>query len=267
MNSGQCDLPEPFWKTAISKVEPNKILVRGYDLIELVGKYSYADLTYLLWRGELPSTEQSQMMDALLTVCLEHSLNSPSVDATIFVASSGVPLQAAVSAGVSAMGDWHGGAIEAAAKILQEGVTREKHSNLSTKTVAEEILKFHRESDRRIPGYGHPTHSNDPRTKRLMEIAEKTHFYGNHVKLALAVERLTEKVFGRHLILNVDGCIAAIISDMGFDWRIGKGFFIVSRTPGLVAHAYEQMYLDKPYKAAEWDKISYTGPAERKTPD
>jgi len=66
--------------------------------------------------------------------------------------------------------------------------------------------------------------------------------------------------------LNVDGCIAAIISDMGFDWRLGKGFFIVSRTPGLIAHAYEQMYYDKPYKSAPWSEIDYTGPSERKVP-
>ena len=83
------EMSEPFWKTAISRVEPNKIVVRGYNLVDLVGKYSYADLTYLLWRGELPSAEHSRMMDALLTVCLEHSLNAPSVDATRFVASSG----------------------------------------------------------------------------------------------------------------------------------------------------------------------------------
>jgi len=259
-------LVEPFWKTAISKVEPNKILVRGYNLTELVGKYSYADLTYLLWRSELPSSEESHMMDALLTVCLEHSLNSPSVDATIFVASSGVPLQTAVSAGVSAMGEWHGGAVEQAAKLLQDGVTREKNMNLSTEIVAEEILRSHRDSDRRISGYGHSTHTNDPRTKRLLEIADQNHFHGDHVGLALMIERLTEKIFNRRLILNVDGCIAAIMSDMGFDWRLGKGFFIVSRTPGLVAHAYEQMYFDKPYKAAEWDQITYTGQAERKIP-
>jgi citrate synthase len=115
--------PEPFWRTAISRVEPNKILVRGYDLMDLVGKYTYADLTFLLWRGELPSAEQSRMMDALLTVCIEHSLNAPSVDATRFVASSGVPLQAAVSAGIAAIGEWHGGAIEQAAKMLQEAVS------------------------------------------------------------------------------------------------------------------------------------------------
>jgi len=78
---------------------------------------------------------------------------------------------------------------------------------------------------------------------------------------------LTEKFFRKHLILNVDGCIAAVISEMGFDWRIGKGFFIVSRTPGLVAHAFEQMYNDKPYKAPGWKEIVYTGRAERAAPE
>lgn len=257
---------ERFWKTAISKVEPNKILVRGYNLMELVGKYSYSDLTYLLWKGELPSPNQSRMMDALLTVCLEHSLNAPSVDATIFVASSGVPLQTAVSAGVAAIGEWHGGAIEQAAKILQDGIAHMKDAQLSSGEVAEEILRERSERKERIPGYGHPTHTNDPRTKKLLEIVKETHIAGPHVELAQKIEALTEKFFHKHLILNVDGSIAAIISDMGFDWRIGKGFFIVSRTPGLIAHAYEQMYQNKPYKAPEWNEIAYTGPPEREVP-
>ncbi len=260
------NLSEPFWKTAISKVEPNKILVRGYNLMDLVGKYNYADLTYLLWRGELPSPNHSRMMDVLLTVCLEHSLNAPSVDATRFVASCGVPLQSAVSAGVAAIGEWHGGAIEEAAKMLQEGVSRMKEAQLTAEETAEEILRKLRDRKEKVPGYGHPTHTNDPRTKKLLEVATETHVYGPHVELAQAMESLTERFFHKHLILNVDGCIAAIISDMGFDWRLGKGFFIVSRTPGLIAHAYEQMYNDKPYKAAHWSEIVYTGPPERKPP-
>jgi citrate synthase len=257
-------LSEPFWKTSISKVEPNKIIVRGYNLIDLVGNYNYSDLTYLLWRGELPSRNQSRMMDALLTACLEHSLNAPSVDATRFVASCGVPLQSAVSAGVAAIGDWHGGAIEQAAKMLQEGIIRMKNTQISPKERAEEILRELTSRKERIPGFGHPTHTNDPRTKRLLEIAKETQLLGPHVELAQAIESLTEKVLRKHLILNVDGCVAAIISDMGFDWRLGKGFFIVSRTPGLIAHAYEQMYNEKPYKSAQWNEIVYTGPPERR---
>jgi citrate synthase len=247
-------------------VEPNKIVVRGYNLMDLIGKYSYASLTYLLWRGELPSDEQSRMMDALLSVCLEHSLNSPSVDAVRFVASCGVPLQSAVSAGVAAFGDWHGGTIEEAAKLLQDGVKVAAESKRSLKITAEDILRRYSESKTKLPGYGHPTHTEDPRTKKLLEIAEQTKLRGPHIELAEIIENLTNKFFRRHLILNVDGCIAAIISDMGFDWRIGKGFFIVSRAPGLVAHAYEQMYHERPYKAARWDEVVYTGPSERKAP-
>jgi citryl-CoA lyase len=260
-------LSEPFWKTAISKVEPNKIVVRGYNLMDLIGRYSYAALTYLLWRAQLPTVEQSRMMDALLSVCLEHSLNSPSVDATRFVASCGVPLQSAVSAGVSAIGDWHGGAIEQASKLLQEGVSSARETKRSPRDAAEAILRGYSERKEKVPGYGHPTHTKDPRTKKLLEIAEETRIRGPHVELAEIIESLTEKFFHKHLILNVDGCIAAIISDMGFDWRLGKGFFIVSRTPGLVAHAYEQMYFDKPYKSANWNEIVYTGPAEKRIPE
>ena len=207
------------------------------------------------------------MMDALLSVCLEHSLNSPSVDATRFVASCGVPLQSAVSAGVSAIGDWHGGAIEQASRLLQEGVSSAKETNRSPRDAAEAILRGYSERKQNVPGYGHPTHTKDPRTTKLLEISEETRIRGPHVELAQIMESLTEKFFHKHLILNVDGCIAAIISDMGFDWRLGKGFFIVSRTPGLVAHAYEQMYFDKPYKAAKWNEIVYTGLAEKRVPE
>ena len=32
---------------------------------------------------------------------------------------------------------------------------------------------------------------------------------------------------------------------VGFDWRLGKGFFIIGRVPGLVAHVYEELTMEK----------------------
>ena len=49
-----------------------------------------------------------------------------------------------------------------------------------------------------------------------------------------ALEKALEQKLGKALPINVDGAIAAVISDMGFDWRLGKGFFIISRVPGLL---------------------------------
>ena len=255
-----------FWRTSISKVEPDKILIRGYDLAKLVGKFSFAELTYLLWKGELPSQAHARTLDAILCSCIDHSLNAPSVDAARFVASSGVPLQAAVAAGVAGMGDFHGGAIEESAKMLQEGVRRANVEHLSDQEVANRIIDEHKTRRQRLAGFGHPIHTQDPRTQRLLDVAEETGVAGSHVRLARAIEDATERTYSKRLIINVDGAIAAIISDMGFDWRTGKGFFILSRTAGLVAHVYEQMYSEKPYKMADWKEIRYEGPPERPPP-
>jgi citrate synthase len=67
--------------------------------------------------------------------------------------------------------------------------------------------------------------------------------------------------------MNVDGAIGAILCDLGMDPALGKSFFIVGRAPGYVAHAYEQVTRERPFKAAEPEDITYTGPAARPLPD
>jgi citryl-CoA lyase len=97
----------------------------------------------------------------------------------------------------------------------------------------------------------------------LFEIAADLEFSGRHTDLARAIESELEKVSGRKLPINVDGAIAAVISDMGFDWRLGKGFFIISRVPGLIAHAYEEMMTQKPMRRLGNNDFEYTGPGPR----
>lgn len=45
-------------KTAISKIdgEKGKLIIRGYDVVELASKFSFEEVAYLLWYGSLPST-------------------------------------------------------------------------------------------------------------------------------------------------------------------------------------------------------------------
>src|SRR5205823_3703363 len=109
-----------FWKTAISQVKPNEILVRGYPIEQLTRHCSFGEVVYLLLTGELPKGNEGKLVEAILVSCCDHGLASPSVDAVRFVASCGVPLQTAVAAGVSAIGDVHGGAIEPCGRMLQK---------------------------------------------------------------------------------------------------------------------------------------------------
>ncbi len=256
-----------FWRTAISKVEPNKILIRGYRIEDLIGTYSFAETVCLLFKGELPSEAEGRMMDALLTSCVDHSLASPSTDALRFVAASGTSLQAAIAAGILTFGKYHAASIEPCAQMLQEGLKRmNDEPGLDIETMAKRIVQEHLDNKKRVIGYGHAYHKNDPRTSRLLQLAKELGVAKDHVALAEAIEAELEQQTGKKLILNVDGTIAAIISDMDIDWRLATAFFIISRVPGFAAHYFEQITRESPYKSVPLEEISYEGPPERDVP-
>jgi len=58
-------MSELHWKSAVTKVEPNKLTVRGYELAKLIGRVSYAQMVYLLFKGEMPTENIGKMMEAI----------------------------------------------------------------------------------------------------------------------------------------------------------------------------------------------------------
>ena len=248
--------PDPAWRTAISSVKPNEIRVRGYDLVEMIGRKSFGDVVYLLLSGELPEGNQGRMVEACLVAASEHSVVAPSVDAARFVASAGVPLQAAVAAGVTGLGDHHGGAVDACARLLLDAVESD------AETVAGRV----KEEGRRLPGFGHVVHDPDPRAARLMEVAGELGFRGRWCDLAEELQGVTQAVFGKQLDMNVDGALAAILLELGLDWRLGKAFYVIARPPGLVAHVYEEQTRERPYRDVGWKNVEYDGPEDRPLP-
>ena len=251
------------WSSKITKVEPNHLVTRGYRQEDLIGEVPYAHVVYLLLRGEFPTEEHGRMMDAILTACIDHGVTPPSAMASRVVASGGVPLPSAVAAGVLAVGDAHGGAIEKGALLLQEGVKRMQEKKLSVDALAGTLVKESREQRKRILGFGHRIHTKDPRTKKLFRLSEELQIAGDHIALSKAIEKELEKQTGKSLPINVDGAIAAIISDMGFDWRLGKAFFLLGRVAGLTAHVYEEQTREKPMRKMFTVDCDYDGPEER----
>jgi citryl-CoA lyase len=252
---------EKKWRTAITQHVGHETYIRGYRLLDLVGNLSFAQAIYLILKGELPTEKESKMMEAMLVSIIDHGIAPPSAIAARAVASGGNSLNVGVAAGVLAFGSAHGGALEDAMRFLQEGVK-------SGRSV-EEIVKEYLENKKPIPGYGHRYYKDfDPRTKRLMDIAKELGFYGPHCKFAEDVEEEISRQKGKRLVLNVDGAIAAIASEMGFDWRLGKGFFIIGRVSGLVAHVYEELTTEKPFskRLDEETEVEYTGVPPRELP-
>jgi len=254
------------WSSKITKVEPNHLVTRGYRQEDLIGNIPYPHVVYLLLKGELPSKEHGRMMDAILTACIDHGVTPPSSIASRTVASGGVPLPTAVAAGILSIGDAHGGAIEKGAKFLQDGITRMNKEGKTVEEMAKILVKESKEKHKRILGFGHRVHTSDPRTKRLFILANELNIAGDHMALSKFIERELEKSAGRKLPINVDGAIAAIISDMGFDWRLGKAFFLLGRVAGLTAHVYEEQTLEKPMRKMFTVECEYDGPEERDIP-
>ncbi|MBM4241162.1 MAG: citryl-CoA lyase [Euryarchaeota archaeon] len=252
------------WKTSITKVEPNRLITKGYPQEELIGNISFSEMVYLLIKGEMPSKKESKMLEAVLVSFCDHGVTPPSTQAARLMASAGSPLNTCVAGGLLAFGKHHAGALERAMRILQEGIHRlEGDFERDIEKIAVEILNDLLQCDAKIPGFGHRYHTEDPRAPRLIELARKYDCSSIHTELTLTLENLLFENKG--IRMNIDGANAGILSDMGFDWRVGSGIFMIGRLPAIIAHVTEEKTREPPFrKLFKIDEIFYDGVDERK---
>lgn len=236
------------WKTSIAGIVDGETLIHGYKVTELIDKVNFTDAIWLELKGELPSEKERAMLDGILISTIDNGMGPPSTTNARNSASAGNPMQASVAAGILGVGEFHGGAIEECARLVQLGLSAEK--------LVEKVLS----SGDRIPGFGHKVYKDeDPRATQIFAKAKSLGFFGEYCKLAKAVEESLEKTKGKKIVINVDGAIAAVVSDMGFDYRLGKGFFLIGRVVGLIAHIFEEIVREKPFRRISSEEIEYDG--------
>jgi citrate synthase len=257
------------WQTALTSIAPNKILIRGYPLDEMMGRLSFAEAVYLLLMGELPTPAIGRMFNAVLVSSIDHGVTPPSTLAARNVATSGAPLKDSVAAGVLAFGPHHGGDIESCMRFLDTGLGMVRGGR-SLQEAATAMLNDCARGKQSPPGFGHRFHTRDPRAARLFQMALELELEGEHVRMLRAVERALEEradQFGRVLPVNVDGAIAAISADLGFAYELGNAVFLISRLPGLIAHAHEERTRQPPMRQIDPKDHDYDGSKERRLPE
>jgi citrate synthase len=256
-------MSELHWKTAITKIQPNRIDVRGYRLDDLMGRVSFAQMVYLLFKGELPSENTGKLIEAILVSSVDHGTTPPSALSAMTVASTGAPLNASVAAGILAVSNFHGGAIEECMHILMNAREKMNARDLQPDAAALAVIEEYRERKQRMSGFGHRLHTDDPRTKKLFALAESWGHSGVYIDLAHAVETGLEKILGKKLPINVDGAIAAVLCELEFDPVLANAFFMIARVPGLVSHIYEETTRYKPMRKIHPTDVEYDGPEDR----
>jgi succinyl-CoA synthetase alpha subunit len=250
------------WNTAVTRVEPNKVAVRGYDIAELMGRVSFGAAVYLTLTGELPSPAVARLMDAILVSSIDHGATPPSALAARSLASTGATLSASVAAGIMSINRHHGGAIEDCARKLKAIADRATRESISMDEAAARTLAAMREAGERMPGFGHRLHTKDPRTARLFELARAAGVDGVHMQAARAVEKAFADA-KKSLPINVDGAIGAILADMGMNPAAFNGIFMIARAPGLVAHVIEEQSRERPMRRIDPVNHGYDGPPAR----
>ena len=261
--------PIERWQTALTSIAPNRILVRGYPLDEMMGRLSFADAVYLLLMGELPTPAIGRMLNAVLVSSIDHGVSPPSTLAARNVATSGAPLKDCVAAGILGFGPQHGGDIESCMRFLDSGLALMR-AGRPLKDAAEALVEECLKAGHVPPGFGHRFHTRDPRAARLFQMALELELEGEHVRLIRATERAIEaqeEAFGRPLRVNVDGAIAAICADLGFAYELGNAVFLISRLPGLIAHAHEERTRQERMRQIDPKDHDYDGSRERRLPE
>lgn len=264
--SGKNQLPEGqlHWKSAISRVRSGKILIRGYDLTDLIGRVTFSEMLWLVTMGELPSEEIARVLDAVLVSAVEAGAQSPCVLAARTVASCGAPITTAMAAGALSISKYHGGAVEGAMRqwfAIRDEVRDGTASLEEACRLAVEARLARRE---RLEGFGSRVQKEiDPRRKKLFQITRDAGFDGGYLDVALAVERALEAKTGKKLPLNVDGACAAILCELGFRPELANALFLLSRSVGIMAHAHEEQARMRPRRYIHPIDWEYDGPDER----
>ncbi|WP_147109658.1 citryl-CoA lyase [Tateyamaria sp. syn59] len=227
-----------WWSTDIIDMVPGQIRMRGHPIEGLIGNVSFPQMIWLMVRGDMPSEAQAKLFEAALVAAVDHGPQAPSIAAARMAVTCGLPLNGAIASAVNMLDDVHGGAGEQAVELY--------HLVEASDAPLTEVLDAWRaEHGPFLPGFGHRFHKPvDPRAPRLLALVDEATTYGivsgNCAAVARSIESALAEEKGRPVPMNIDGATAVIFAELGFAAPLARGLFCLSRSVGILSHAWEQ---------------------------
>ena len=254
-------LVAPLVKTTITDDRGDEPLYDGYPASELINKgYEIPHVVGLLWDKRLITKQEAEIIKRIMMLSADHGPCVSGALVTIIAACAGIGMSQAVAAGLIMIGPRFGGAVTDAGRYFKHAVDR--------KMTVDDFLAYMKKEVGPVPGIGHRIKSlrnPDKRVKELVSYVKGLGIPTPHLDFALAVEKVTSAK-KENLILNVDGTMAAVLVDIGFPVDSLNGFFILSRTIGLIGHWVDQKRQDSRLIRLFDYLVSYAAPKRREVP-
>ena len=235
--------------SSISKEDEDGLKLAGKTL-EDYANGSYGAMLAALLTGHQPkSKEFPALIELILKLLADHGPHVSGAVNTMVSARAGRDLVSSLSSGLLTIGPRFGGAINESAKGWLSGA----NEGIEAREFVESFAK----NSKRIQGIGHKKYRVDKPDPRV-ELLTKNSISGKYLDFARAVEEVTTAKSG-NLILNVDGCIAAVLLDTleqkeGYskesleelvNIEFFNALFVLARSVGFTAHYLDQKRLDE----------------------
>lgn len=232
-----------WWTTRIIDIRPGVIRIKGRPIETLIGNVSYAQMVWLMLRDDEPTPAQLALLEAALVAAVDHGPQAPSISISRMSVTCGVPLNAAMASAINVLDGVHGGAGEQCLQLYESALAKAVAQPLE-RALEQALAEFTMAYGKMIPGFGHRFHPVDPRSVRLLALTDDAQqrgvIAGRHAAVGRLIERTLEQRTGRKLPMNIDGATAVIYGELGFEPALARGLFILSRSVGILAHAWEQ---------------------------
>jgi citrate synthase len=224
-------------QTNLCRYTTDSVYYRESNLVdELIGKASFVDVFVRQAFDRTLTDSERRMLDAVLVILMEHGMTPSVIAARMVYSSSPENLQSGVAAGLLAVGSRFVGTMEDAAALLDRIV----EAGCDRAMIAALARDF-RARRATVPGFGHHLHRpDDPRAVALLALAAHEGVAGAHVAALRCFAQEIDATAGRHITINATGAIAAVLGDMDFPASLMRGFAVLSRAAGLIAHIAEE---------------------------
>jgi citrate synthase len=240
-----------------------KCYCHGYDVYgDLLGKASWIEYLYLLFRGERPSQQQAKLLEGLAIALANPGIREPSVHAAMSGGAGGSTnaacLMAALAVGAGQLGGAH--EVYRAMEYWQQcGCDLSAWREMLLHPPAEERIDVWLPMEH--PAGFDPHGASCPTPVRqtlhyLAEISQKEHLVWLEAQ-RIIIENIVD------LPLTMSGVAAAAFTDLGLMPQQGEMLYLLLRLPGAAVHALEQQeygWRRFPFFAEAIDLIDDPGP-------